>query len=298
MHYQKKRMGVLGLIAALSIGGCGDSSGVSTGTLSISLMDRPVDGVTELWVTIDEVWIKPQGGGPAFELPMTSAPMTVDLLSLTEQNAAVLVDEAVVDAGSYNWIEFKIDDSDATKAYAVTMIGEHMNVDVDVPADRIRLVSGFDVGPNQAVRFLFDWEVDTGLTEAVGRGLYILKPTFRILDVNEYGSVSGKLTSGTAMSVEACNANMMPKVVYFFSGEVMLDEWDGLDPQPVTTVDAVYDTGTGDYPYQALLMPNDVGYTIGLTCNADEAIPDFLAPLSDESLINVAGEPPLTGIDF
>ena len=296
MHYERQRNGLLALIAALVIAGCGGSSGESTGTLSISLMDRPVDGVTELWVTIDEVWIKPQGGGPAFELPMTSAPITVDLLSLTEQNAAILVDEAVVDAGSYNWIEFKIDDSDATKAYAVTMIGEYMEVDVDVPADRIRLVSGFDVGPNQAVRFLFDWEVDSGLTEAVGRGLYILKPTFRVLNVDEYGSVSGKLTNATAMSVPACDTDTTPKVVYFFEGEVAIDSWDGINPEPVTTVDAVFDMGTGDYPYQAILMPGD--YTIGLTCNADDGVPEFLAPLSGESLITIAGEPPLTDVDF
>jgi hypothetical protein len=296
MHYEKQRMSLLGLVAALVITGCGDSSSVSTGTLSISLMDRPVDGVTELWVTIDEVWIKPQGGGPAFELPMTSAPITVDLLSLTEQNAAILVDEAVVEAGSYNWIEFKIDDSDISKAYAMTMAGGMTPVEVDVPADRIRLVSGFEVGPNQAVRFLFDWEVDTGLTEAVGRGLYILKPTFRVLNIDEYGSVSGKLTNATAMSVPACDTDTTPKVVYFFEGDFAIDGWDGVNPEPVTTVDAVFDMGTGDYPYQAILMPGD--YTIGLTCNADDENPDFLAPLSGERLITVAGEPPLTDVDF
>ena len=31
---------------------------------------------------------------------------------------------------------------------------------------------------------------------------------------------------------------------------------------------------------------------------ADDAIPDFLVPLSGESLITVSGEPPLTGVDF
>jgi hypothetical protein len=289
---------VVAIAALLFVAACGNSGGggAQTGSVSISLMDRPVDGVTELWVTIDEVWIKPQGNGPAIELPMTSTPMTVDLLSLTEQNAAVLVDEAVVDAGSYNWVEFRIDDSDITKAYAMSTAGGQMPVEVDVPADRIRLVSGFDVDPNQAVRFLFDWEVDTGLTEAVGRGVYILKPTFRVLDVDEYGSVSGKLTNGTATSIPACNDINSPKVVYFFDGEVSIDVWDGVDPAPVTTVDAEYDVVTGDYPYQAILMPGD--YTVGLTCNNDDPNPDFLVPLSGESMITVTGEPPVTGVDF
>ena len=142
------------LFLAIMIAGCGGGSSASTGTLSISLMDRPVDGVTELYVTISEVWIKPQGSGPAVQVPMTSTPLTVNLLALNDGNASVLVDEAVISAGSYNWIELKIEDANISESYAMTTVGGMVPVDVDVPSGKIRLVSGFDVGPNQALRFL------------------------------------------------------------------------------------------------------------------------------------------------
>lgn len=305
MRYDNLRHKFATLICVAALAGCsGSNNGGPTGTVSVSLMDRPVDGVTALYVTIDEVWIKPQGDGHAIKLDMTSTPMTVDLLSLTDENAAVLVQEAVVDAGTYNWVELKIDDSDITKSYAMTAAGGQMPVDIDVPSDRIRLVSGFEVGVNQAVRFLFDWEVDTGLTEAVGRGLYILKPAFRILRADELGSISGKLTNATATANSVCNSvadPMLGKVAYFFEGTVTPDDKDMIDPEPVTTADATYDAVADGYLYRAVVMPGD--YTVALTClgdtedeNVDQDLM-FLSPLGD-SVVTVTVDTPVEDVDF
>lgn len=295
-------------LCLVAVAGCGGSSN-SSGTVTFSLMDRPVDGVTELHITIDEVWIKPQGNGPAIELPMTSTPLMVDLLSLTDENAAVLVDEAVVEAGRYNWVEFKIDDSDVTKSFARTLAGGMEPVDIDVPSDKIRLVSGFDVAENERVAFLFDWEVNKGLTEAVGRNTYILKPAFRILRADAYGSISGKLTNTTATDGSLCSPGddpMVGKVVYVFEGDVTPDDIDGNDPEPITTVDLKYDEMTGDYPYRALVpATNEPGvYTIALTCLGDTERDDedqdlmFLSPLSGDSVVEIFADMPVENADF
>jgi hypothetical protein len=177
------------LLCAAVFGGCDSGGDEPTGTVSMSLMDRSVDGVTELYVTISEMWIKPRGDGPAFQLKMTSESITVDLLELNDENASVLVDEAVVRAGSYNWVEMKVEDTDITESHAMTTDGRMVPMNIDVPSNRIRLVGGFEVGENQGIRFLFDWDVRKGLTEAVGRDVYLLRPAFRVL--TDYGSVSG-----------------------------------------------------------------------------------------------------------
>lgn len=297
-------------IGACSGGGNGSGNGSATGTVSISLMDRPVDDVTALFVTITDVHIKSKGGGPAVELPMTSSPMTVDLLSLTADSAALLVDGAVVEAGEYNWVEFGIDDSDISKAYALTKAGGQMPIEIDVPSDKIRLVSGFTVGENQAVQFLFDWEVGKGLTHAVGRDLYILKPAFRVLRVEELGAISGRLTSTTATSDAVCGTVADPlvgKVAYFFEGAVTPDDIDGVAAEPSTTVDAIFDAETGDYLFRALLMPGD--YTVAFTCLGDLDTEDgnedlmFLAPLGDEdtegdSVYTVTAGSAIENVDF
>jgi len=293
------------LLFALSVAGCGGgSSSASTGTLSVSLMDRPVDGVTELYVTISEVWIKPQGGGPAEQVPMTSTPLTVNLLALNDGNASVLVDEAVISAGSYNWIELQIEDSDISDSYAMTTAGGMVPVDVDVPSNKIRLVSGFVVGPNQAVRFLFDWDVRKGLTEAVGQQRYLLRPAFRVLDVDEYGSLSGTIFADTISLDATCQGVADPtvgKVVYVFEGDVTPDDIDDIDPDPLTTVDAVLNEATMDYDYRTILMPGD--YTVAFTCLgnfdfddiSDEL--DFLSPINGNPITVTAGTP-VENVDF
>lgn len=293
------------VLLATIIAGCGGSGGTSNSTVSISLMDRSVDGVTELYVTISEVWIKPTGSGPAIQLPMTTTPLTVNLLELNDTNASVLVDEAVVDAGSYNWLEMKIEDTDISESYAMTTLGGMMPVDVDVPSNRIRLVSGFDVGPNQAARFLFDWDVRKGLTEAVGRQTYLLRPAFRMLDVDEYGAVSGTISADTISLDATCQAVADPaigKVVYFFEGDVVPDDVDGADAEPLTTVDAVLNVVTSNYDYRAVLMPGDE-YTVAFTCLGDldtDAISedlDFIGPVEDGPISVTAGTP-VEGVDF
>ncbi len=301
----------LATLAAGVISACSSGDGRSTGTVSYSLMDRPIDDVTALYVTISEVRIKPQGDGPATELPMTSTPLTVNLLELNDENASVLVDEAVIDAGSYNWVELQIEDTNLADSYALTTSGGMVPVDVDVPSNRIRLVSGFEVGPNQAVRILLDWDVRAGLANAVGQERLLLRPAFRILDADEYGSISGTIADTTIAAEPSCQTVPDPavgKVVYFFEGDVTPDDMDGNAPDPVTTADAVLDVTTSNYDYRAVLMPGE--YTVAFTCegalDTDDGNPEtseddevlvFLSPVVAGPVV-VTAETPVENVDF
>jgi hypothetical protein len=291
-----------GIVACIGLlAGCSSSNDSNGGTVSIALMDRPVDGIAELWVTISEVWLKPAGTGPAEMLPMTTTPMTVNLLALGADTASVLVDDATVAPGDYNWIELKIEDADITQSYAINDVGGTEPVDVDVPSGKIRLVSGFTVGDAQAVRLLFDWDVRKGLTNPVGRPGYLLRPAFRILNVDEYGSVSGTITTATLAAETTC---AMPDdtdvVVYVYEGSVTPDEIGG-SPEPLTTVNAWPSTSvSGEYEYRTVLMPGE--YTLALTCegsldtDADGDGITLIAPAAGNPIMVTTAA--LTGIDF
>jgi hypothetical protein len=302
MDYTTLSRLALALLCAAAITGC-SSSKDSSGSVSISLMDRPVDNIAELWVTITEIWVKPAGDGPAFQLPMTSAPFKANLLALDDQNAAILVNEAVVGAGSYNWIELRIDDSDIGLSYAIDDVGGMQPVDIDVPSDKIRLVSGFTVGENQAVRILFDWDVRKGLTNPVGRNGYILRPAFRILYADELGSISGLVTQATFDGDTSCTTKQNPNegnVVYVFAAGDTPDDIDGMDAEPVTTADAVLGI-SGGYDYRAAVMPGT--YTVAFTClgatdtdNGNEDL-QFIRPLNTDP-IEVTLSAEVTGVNF
>ena len=291
------RAATIATIAAV-IAACSGGSDSDNGTISVSMMDRPVDGVEELNITVTEFWIKPQGSGPAFQLDMVDTPVTVNLLELTVDNPAIFVERANIPAGTYNWLEMKVDDSSSSAAHAMTDEGLMVNVDIDVPSDRVRLINNFEVEPNDSVRLLFDWDVRKGLTEAVGRDLYILKPVIRVLDVEEFGAVVGEIASTTVTAPENdCNADSATamdyaagNVIYVFEGAVDPGEIGVVEPY--TTVEAEDVDNDGDYEYRAALMPGT--YTIAATCqggidsDGDDGLDPltfFLAPTSGDSVV-------------
>src|SRR4051794_18662187 len=114
-------IGLAALMAGCSGGGGSDTS---TGSLSVAVMDAPVDSVSHLFVQFTGVSLKPQGNGPAIGIDF-SAPVTVDLLALNADNAKMLLDSQSVPAGAYNWLQLHVNASldGHLDSYAVMQTG-------------------------------------------------------------------------------------------------------------------------------------------------------------------------------
>ena len=243
-------------------GGGGGSSGAQASSLSVSLMDAPVDGVTAVYVKITGMWIKPSNGA-AVQLAMPNGPMTVNLMALTDKNAAILLDSVKIDPGSYEWIAMDVAaEPNVRDSYVITSAGgeEEVENDVRVPSGRFRLVGGFTIPVNQAVKLLFDWDMRQGLVYPPGQHRYFLKPAFRMLDVTAYGVLQGTIaattvsTTGNACAKDDANNLDVGNVVYVFSGTgVAADDVDGTG-DPIATVAATRNTA-GDYVYRTLIAP-------------------------------------------
>lgn len=287
---------VAGVLALATLAGCssGGDSSAGTASLSVSLMDAPVDGVTAVWVRITSITIKP-AGEPPVPLELTKAPLDVNLLELTETNAAILVDEAVIQPGEYEWIAMDIDaQPNVRDSYVLTESGgeEEVEVDLSVPSGRLRLVSGFEVGANEAVRLLFDWDMRKGLVYPPGQGRYFLKPAFRVIDVASYGVLEGTVaaaTVGTSLdpATNHCASDDgeeldVGNVVYVFAGSATPDDVDGTD-DPVATAPATREA-TGDYTYRTWIDPGE--YTVVFTCEAGNDDP---AEEDEITFLNPAG---------
>ena len=272
----------------LAVGACsggGSDSSVALNsdpraTLSISLIDAPVDDVTAVYVEITHIWLKAEGDGPAEELTLTESPMTVDLLGLTEDNAAILIDGALVEPGTYEWLAM---DVNATidgiyDSYAVTDTEEWR--EIRVPSGRVRLVDGFEVEAHAAMQLIFDWDLRKGLVYPPGLGgrdtpAYILKPAFRVIGTDVFGRLSGSIDVATVMLEDnACNADVEDddfdtgNAVYIFSGnDVTPDDFDEeMDVEPLAAVNAEISDDATRYEYSMLLPYGD--YTVAFTCQA------------------------------
>jgi hypothetical protein len=297
----------LGALAGCSGGGSDDASGQPS-KLSVSLMDAPVDGVTAVYVKITSMWIKPQGG-PAVQLPLTSTPMTVNLLALTDQNAAILINEAAIQPGSYEWLAMDVaTERNVRDSYVMTETGGEEEIELRVPSNRVRLVGGFEVPPNETVRLLFDWDMRQGLVYPPGQRQYMLKPAFRMLDVTAYGVLQGTIaaaTVGTSLdpAINNCASDdkvdlTVGNVVYVFQSTVTPDDVDGTD-DPVATVKATRNAA-GDYVYRTLLEPGS--YNVVFTCEAGNDEPEaadditFLNPVGTTN--PVASQGNTTTVNF
>jgi hypothetical protein len=239
-------------------------------------MDAPVDGVTAVNVEIKAIWIKGPNG-PATELPLTHTPLKVNLLGLTDKNAAILIDEAVIAPGKYEWLSMDVNaDFDGVFDSSV-MTASGGQEEIRVPSGRVRLVDGFEVGPNQAVKLLFDWDLRQGLVDPPGQPGFLLKPAFRMLDVVELGALRGTVALATiTTAANACakdNANLdVGNVAYVYAGlNVVPDDIDGKSPDPVATAPAT-PAANGDYVYRVVLAPGD--YTVAFTCQAGNDDPE------------------------
>jgi hypothetical protein len=291
----------LATMTACSGGGGDDSSGRST--LSVSLMDAPVDGVTAVYVRITSMWIK-SAGGPAVELPMPADYIDVNLLSLTDANAAILVNDAAIQPGRYEWLAMDIAAERGVRdSYVITDTGGEEEIDppeLQVPSGRLRLVSGFDVEPNEAVRMLFDWDMRQGLVYPPGQRQYFLKPAFRMIDVTEYGVLQGTISKDVVgTSLDAANTCATDdtdlekgNVVYVFAETDAPDDNDGAD-DAVATIVASRALTAGDFTYRTLIDPGK--YTVVFTCegaNDEPGVADditFLSPVNTTNPVENIG---------
>jgi hypothetical protein len=298
-------------LAITALAGCSGGSSDSpaqSARLSVSLMDAPVDGVTAVYVQITSMWIKRQGNGPAEQLPLENAPLTVNLLELTDTNAAILIDEAVIEPGSYEWLAMDIAaERNVRDSYVMTETGREEEIELRVPSGRVRLVGGFDVPPNETLRLLFDWDMRKGLVFPPGQGQYMLKPAFRMLEVTAYGVLQGTIAAdtvgtGTTVATNNCAADgadlTVGNVVYVFEGADMPNDVDGTN-DAIATVEAT-PTGSGSYTYRTLLEPGT--YTVVFTCEAGNDEPEtddditFLDPDGTTNPVTSAGN--TTTVDF
>ena len=264
-------LSALGMLAGCSGGGGGDDGG--TGTISLAIMDAPVHDATAVVVTFTGVSRKPQGDGPAIEINFEE-PIQLDLLTLNADNAETLLAAHPVPAGHYNWLELHVDakhDGDAFDSYATTVSGGLEQIELEVPSGRVRLVSGLTITANQETSFLIDWNLHKGLNHPVGQPGFFLRPTLRIIDMTQFGTLTGTVTS---LPTTGCtnDPNLdIGNTVYIYAGlNVVPDDFDADAPEPVATT-AVKLTQTG-YVYETLLSPGE--YTVAFTCQAIGDHPD------------------------
>lgn len=285
------------VVGALALAGCGGSSD-SSGLLTVSITDSPVDDAAHVYVVFEGLEIKPREG-EAINFDF-EANREIDLLTLQDGVTASLLDGADVPVGEYQWIRLKI--------YAAENLNDGSRIEFDengyyangemyaagiyplfIPSGfqtGLKLVRPFSVGAGSTTRLVIDFDLRKSVIAPPGRAPnFILKPTLRLMDELETGTISGDVE--VAYLAEqlgvADGETCVPGVYLFRGGDATPDDADrvmedGVDPilyaRPEANAEGIASYVFSFVPESRVGVTDD-DYTVAFTCNADvDEFPD------------------------
>jgi len=269
---------LLGIFVGAALTGCGGSDGSSsTGRLSLSVTDAPVDEAAGLYLTLERVTLQGIDGSPdAGPFPIPEDHALVNLMDYTGTESAVVLSGVEVPAGTYK-VRFDVDLSFAADAQSswIAFAKDEPQCQ-DLPPDdavwsddqetcRYRLTipsgeqSGFkpkgdvtiEAGGTSHFTVEFDLRKNVVDPESQQSPAYVLKPTgLRLVNNAMVGTISGTIDG-------AFPAECTPGVYLYDS-----------TPEYVTSV-GVDGSGSETDPYHYLIgfVPAGDGYSVELTCD-------------------------------
>lgn len=248
----------------------GDSA-PANGSLSLNIADAPVDKADAVVVEFTGVEIQSAGGERInfdFTDRCTDDPTTcqIDLLNLTNGASQTILDGETVPSGRYNWLRLVVNAVPNVKDSYITISGQEYELTIPGGAgSRLKLNNGFVVPAGGEASFTIDFDLRKSVHDPVGNpnSDYILRPTLRMVDDSQDGSISGSVNPGFFSSGTCTGA------VYVFSdGSVDApddEDGEGFGPDPITST-LVPDDGSHAYKV-AHLEKGD--YLIAFTCDAE-----------------------------
>lgn len=261
---------ITAMTAALAACGGGGSSddAAATGTMSVGMTDAPVDSVEEVNVTVTGLVLQPAGDGGERRTFALDEPTHVNLLDLQNGSIEQLVTDEEVAAGEYAWMRLELAE-DTIDNFSVVDDGNTYDLKVPSGQQRGLQTSGFTVPAGGTVNFTIDFDVRKSLTEKSDNE-FILRPTLRLTDNAEVGTISGAVDP--TLAATACDGNTVDTTefagnVYVFTGTDVTPDDYGSDNEPLVSVPV--DGSTGDNTYTAAFVPQG-DYTVSYSCDMEE----------------------------
>jgi len=201
---------VLGFLLSIALAACGSSGGSSsgseagTGTLSVSLADSTLERCKAVYVTIDEV--KVHGSGGWRRLETTNPYRTHNLLEL-QNGVREELGIADLEEGRYTQMRLIIGDiPDGGHPSANYIIDENDQYhDLKIPSgyqSGIKIVHGIEIRSGENTELILDFCASDSIVTPGHDGEWLLKPTIKVIDTDNYSVISGLVTENGTTPLE------------------------------------------------------------------------------------------------
>jgi hypothetical protein len=297
-------IGLLGihLLTACSSGGDADTTvagggrgGTEYGFLNLSISDAPIDKAIEVWVQFDGVELMPNSGSSdqdSIQI-MFDQPMHINLLELQGSNSKPLLINEILPTGVYNWINLLITATKDGVMDSYIKLDDGSVHELDMPSESevgLKIVGGLEVMANKPIAKTIDFDLRKSIVMTSADDFKI-KPALSLVSNEQSGSVEGTVKLNTLTSSDCSDTDPETgNAVYLFEGfNVVPDDIDGIDPEPVASALVNLNRTTGDYEYSLGFIPFGK-YTAVFTCQADNDDPasDEIIKFTKTKNINIS----------
>jgi len=209
----------------------------------------------------------------------------IDLLAYQGMKVAPLLTDQTLEAGEYQWVRLAVNaaqdgdggvgagmnDTECVGKGSYIVTGDGAVHGLYIPSGEesgLKLIRGFTLPVGGSVDFVA--EIDLMKSIHAPEGLdpdYIMRPTIRLLDRTETGSIAGEVSM-----LRATQTGCMPAVYLYAAGEAPDDnendgEMDSIDPIASAMVNMQND---GRYLYEIGPLLAGMMYDVAFSCDADD----------------------------
>jgi len=293
---------IASLAATLLVSACGGGSSPSSGRVTVSLTDMPVDHADQVVVSVSGVAFKPEGSAP--ELVEDFSPRSIDLLQYQNGQTAILLQNTPMEAGRYQWLRLIIDTEPNVRDSYIVIDGQECELNVPSGAETgLKLHRPIDVPAGGSLALTVDFDLHQSIHAPPGQASdacttgYVLRPTLRLVNDADVGAIDGTVSFESGSVPLDCMPN-----VYLYEGTVTPDDSEDttdaspdIDPFAVVSVDIPEGSVTGTY--QAAFIPAG-NYTAAFTCDEDTEADEDLAFVPPEGVPVTVQNNLISTVDF
>ena len=199
---------ILCFLFACSGGGGGSDSG-GTGTLSVSLTDS-AGQYKAVYVSIIGVQVH-MGGNENDQKNWLTIPMDLNTINLCELTNGVFEELGSIRLPSGKYTQLRLVLSDKPEENELNILSEmhpsaHYVIlddinntveELKIPSGYqtgVKIVKGFTINNNQTTEILLDFDASRSVVESGNSGQWLLNPTIRVGELEEYSIINGRVT--------------------------------------------------------------------------------------------------------